>query len=74
MCKEQIEEIDKLQVKIARAKEMNLFLQKSIRRTKKTKSKILEEVSLFIIPQLNSQNFVTYRPTPCVCNLTQRKA
>ncbi len=45
MRKELIDEIDKLQIKIGRAKEQNLLLQKSIRRTKKTKSKIFEEVS-----------------------------
>lgn len=38
-------EIEQLQTKIDRAKDINLVLQKSIRRTKKTKSKLSEEVS-----------------------------
>jgi hypothetical protein len=38
-------EIEQLQTKIDRAKDINLVMQKSIRRTKKTKSKLSEEVS-----------------------------
>ena len=40
-------EIEQLQNKIDRAKDINLVLQKSIRRAKKTKSKLSEEVSYF---------------------------
>lgn len=43
--KELTNEIEQLQTKIDRAKDINLVLQKSIRRTKKTKSKLCEEVS-----------------------------
>ena len=42
--KELTNEIEQLQTKIDRAKDINLILQKSIRRTKKTKSKLCEEV------------------------------
>ncbi len=41
-------EIEQLQTKIDRAKDINLVLQKNIRRTKKTKSKLSEEVSLLL--------------------------
>ncbi|EFX81493.1 hypothetical protein DAPPUDRAFT_102466 [Daphnia pulex] len=41
-------EIEQLQTKIDRAKDINLVLQKSIRRTKKTKSKLSEEIDFEI--------------------------
>lgn len=39
-------EIEQLQTKIDRARDINLVLQKTVRRAKKTKSKLCEEVSL----------------------------
>lgn len=38
------EETERLQVKITRARDINAILQKTVRRARKTKSKISEEV------------------------------
>lgn len=42
--KDIVEEVERLQAKIGRAKDINLVLQKTIRRARKTKSKLSEEV------------------------------
>lgn len=42
--KDMVEEVERLQAKIGRAKDINLILQKTVRRARKTKSKLSEEV------------------------------